>query len=134
MAKRRELWTGLVHPTFGGPVFPVSVNVQVSGADAYPVLVATRNMRIRRAWVAHATAPTGTATYAIRNVTAAADISSATIDADALAVDTPSQFTISEAAAEVTEGDLIALNHVGGTGGGSTVVSLEVEFIELKND
>ena len=50
MAKRRELWANLVAPQFGGPVFPVSVQVEVTGTstDFYPVYVATRDVKIRR--------------------------------------------------------------------------------------
>ena len=33
MAKRRELWANLVAPQFGGPVFPVSVQVEVTGTS-----------------------------------------------------------------------------------------------------
>jgi hypothetical protein len=132
MAKRRELWANLVAPQFGGPVFPMSIPQTMSGADDLYLFVATRNMKVRRAQVAHTVAPTGTGTYALKNLTTTTDISSADIDADALATDTAEAFALDPAAVDVSEGDIVVLE-AAGTGGGPLVVTLEVEFLELKN-
>jgi|TARA_A100001037_G_scaffold38421_1_gene29582 hypothetical protein len=135
MAKRRELWANLVAPQFGGPVFPVSVSVDVSGGtDNFVIFVAPRDCKVRRAKVAHNTAPGGTSTYALRNVTDSVDVSSADIDADALAVDTAGSFTIATANEDLDEGDVLALEATIGSGGGQATVTFEVEFLELKND
>jgi len=133
MAKRRELWANLVAPQFGGPVFPMSFSLTMSGAADLYMFVATRDMKVRRASVAHETAPSGTGLYTLYNLTTATDISSADIDADALAVDTAAAFGISSTAADVSEGDIVVLQ-VAGTGGGAITCTVEVEFLELKND
>lgn len=132
MAKRRELWANLVAPQFGGPVVSMSVPQTMSGADDLMLFVATRDMRIRRAWVSHTVAPTGTGTYALHNLSTTTDISSADIDADALATDTPAQFSL-VSDHTVYEGELVVLE-VAGTGGGPLVVTMEVEYLEYKND
>lgn len=132
MAKRRELWANLVAPQFGGPVFPISVPQTMSGADDLMLFVATRNMKVRRGSISHTVAPTGTGTYALYNLTTTTLITTTTIDADALATDTAASFTI-DGEADVSEGDVIVLQ-VAGTGGGPLVCTVEVEFLELKND
>lgn len=131
MAKHRELWASLVHPAFAGPVMPVAAGVEVDAADAYPVFVATRKCRVRRASVAH-TGGLSAATYALRNVTDSVDVSSATIDADALAADTAAAFTIGTSY-DLDEGDVLSLV-VTGTGTTFANVTIEVEFLELKSD
>jgi hypothetical protein len=133
---KRELWASLVHPAMSGPVFPVSVSVESDAADDYPVFVATRNGRVRRASVAHAVAPTGTATYDLDNTTQTLQINTvaSAIDGDALAADTAASWVIDPDNAEFVEGDVISFSRTGGTGGGTTTVTLEIEFTELKND
>jgi len=133
MARKRELWANLVAPQFGGPVFPMSIPQTMSGPDDLYLFTATRDMKVRRASVAHTVAPTGTGLYTLYNLTQTQDISSADIDADALATDTASAFALNPATVDVSEGDIVVLQ-VAGTGGGPLVVSLEVEFLELKND
>lgn len=133
MAKKRELWANLVAPQFAGPVMPVSVTVDVAATEEIPIFVAPRNCRVRRASVAHTGALGGTSTYALRNVTDSVDVSSADVDADALAADTASAFTIGSSD-ELDEGDVLALEATVGAGTTVACVTLEIEFTELKND
>jgi len=139
MAKRRELWANLVAPQFGGPVFPVAVQVEVSGtsADDFPVYVCTRDVKIRRASVVQEVSPDGTKTLALYNTTDSALITDA-IDSDALAADTASAFSIVSAQSEWQEGDVISLQYgvssAGTTAPATVTVVMELEFLELKND
>ena len=60
------------------------------------------------------------------------------IDSDALAADTASAFTIVSGKSEWSEGDVISLHYVcssaGSTAPGTVTVTMELEFLELKND
>jgi len=140
MAKRRELWANLVAPQFGGPVFPVSVQVEVTGTstDFYPVYVCTRDVKIRRASVVQEISPDGTKTLGLANKTDSDALITDAIDSDALAADTASAFTIVSGKSEWSEGDVIALHYVcssaGSTAPGTVTVTMELEFLELKND
>ena len=55
-----------------------------------------------------------------------------------LAADTASAFTVVDAKSEWSEGDVIALHYVcssaGSTAPGTVTVTMELEFLELKND
>lgn len=130
----RELWANLQHPQFGGPVFPVVAQLELDATSdrELPIFVAPRNVAVRRASVAHETSPGGTAVYGLRNHTDSEDISS-DIDADALAADTTSDFTLNDNADLIEEGDVIVLDYTGGSSApGAVVVVLEIELIELK--
>ena len=139
MARRqRELWANLVSPQFGGPV--VSVNVVLEIPDAvntdYVIYQATRDVAIRRARVCHEVSPDGTSIYALVNVTDSVDLSSADIDADALAANVSSAFSLGTNADKLEEGDVVALEweSTATVFPGTVVVSFEVEYLELKND
>ena len=137
MARQQpELWRGLVNPILAGPVFPITVALEIpdnTNTD-YPIFVATRNVAIRRASVAVETSPDGTSIFALVNATDSEDLTSADLDADALTASTAGSFSMGDNADLIEEGDVVALEweSTGTTAPGTVVVCLEVEFLELK--
>ena len=138
MRKTRELWANMVNPQFGGPVFPVVVNVEVTGTatDTIPVFVATRDVALRRASIVQEVSPDGQKTLNLRNLTDSEDLATA-VDSDALAANTGEAFVLASASDSVDEGDVIGLVYTVATAGttapGVVTVVLELELLELKN-
>lgn len=138
MARRqRELWASLQHPAWGGPVFPTSIVVEVTGTttDVIPVFVATRNVAIRRASFAQEVSPDGTKTLQLVNLTDTQDLTEEA-SSDALAADTAFAWTMTSNADLLEEGDVIGLEYTVDTAGTTAplnvVVVLELELLELK--
>ena len=139
MARKRELWANLVAPQFGGPVCPITCHVTVAGvvSDDFPMFIATRDMRIRRAYFCQEISPDGVKGVSLYNQTTNV-LASAQIDSDALAAETSAKFVLIEDKTTVKEGEILSLAY-GVTTSGSTAptgcsVTLEVELLELKND
>ena len=139
MARKRELWANLVAPQFGGPVCPITCHVEVTrtASDDFPMFIATRDMRIRRAYFCQEISPDGVKGVSLYNQTTNV-LASAQIDSDALAAETSAKFVLVENQTTVKEGEILSLAY-GVTTAGSTAptgcsVTLEVELLELKND
>lgn len=139
MPKQRELWAGLVHPTFGGPVMPVSVVLTpgTTGAE-YVIFVATRDCAVRRARVAaRADLGAATATLTLENVTDSEDISSE-MDVSSSGVDLSgndsAEFVLNDNAEKIEEGDILVVDYDSDTDPSELVIVLEIEFLEIKED
>lgn len=136
---KRELWTGLVNPQFGGPVQTVTVVVEAEGTttDTYPVFVATRDVAIRRASFAQENSPDGAKTLQLVNTTDTEDLTEEA-DSDALAANTAHEWTMTANADKIEQGDVVVLEYTVDTAGTTApeevVVTMEVELLELKED
>lgn len=133
---KRELWTGLVHPEFGGPVFPVvaSLTPGVTNAE-YVIFTAPRNVAIRRASVAaRADLSAATATATIENTTDSEDLTSELDLSTNLSGDASDDFVMADPADFIDEGDVVVLDYDSDTDPNELVVVMEIELLELKHD
>lgn len=134
---QRELWANLQHPAFGGPVVPVVVELEPGTTNAeYVVFTPTRDMALRRAYVAaRADLSAATATATIEDTTAGEDLTSELDLSTNLGGDASDKFTLNRDNAEkVPEGNVVVLDYDSDTDPNELVLVMEWELLELKHD